>query len=287
MKIRRLLCGIGLLLLVGMFALMPAAALAEDTAPVQEKLELGAAYSKLEGISTTAFQFVVQIIYTGAEPRTFNLSVTGPQNWSINMTPDYPKDQKIRDIRIDPFSSLDSLIDINATPPIYTQVQPGEYKLTLEVAAGDLKQSIDLYAVVTASYGMQLVTPDNLLNTAASAGKDNYFTIGVSNTGSASLDNIAFSTDAPTGWSVTFTPDKITSLNAGSTQTVTVNIKPPAKAIAGDYGIMVTAEGKQQAQSLALRVTVETPTIWGFVGVGIIVLVFAGLAFVFIRFSRR
>lgn len=285
MKIRRVLCSIGLLLLVGLAALMPAAALADDTVP--ESLNISAAYSKLEGISTTSFQFVVQLLYVSTAPRTFNLSVTGPQNWSINMTPDYPKDQKIRDIRIDPASALDNLVDINATPPTYVQVPPGEYKLTLDVSGGNLKQSIDLYAVVTASYGMAVVTPNNLLNTKAAAGQDNFFTIGVQNTGSASLDNIAFSTDAPTGWSVTYTPDKITSLNAGSTQTVTVNIKPEAKAISGDYGITITAEGKQNTQSLALRVTVETPTIWGFVGVAIIVLVFAGLAFVFIRFSRR
>jgi uncharacterized membrane protein len=282
MKIRRILCSVCLLLVIGLMLISPTAALAAD-----EKLELSTSYSKLEGTSSTSFQFMVQLIYTAATPATFNLSVSGPQNWYVYITPDYPKDQKIRDIRIDPMSSLDNLIDINAAPYSSVSVPPGEYKITLEVSSGSIKETIDLYAVVTANYEMALTTPDGLLNTSATAGRDNFFTIQVQNPGTASIDNITFSSDQPTDWAVTFNPERIASLNAGSAQTVTVNIKPEAKAISGDYGITLTAEGKQASQSMALRVTVNTPTIWGFVGVGIIVLVFAGLAFVFIRFSRR
>jgi len=282
MKIGRILCSLCLLLVIGLMLLSPTAALAADG-----KLELNTSYSKLEGTSSTAFQFVVQLIYTATTPATFNLSISGPQNWYVYITPDYPKDQKIRDIRIDPASSLDNLIDINAAPYSSVSVPPGEYKITLEVSSGSIKETIDLYAVVTANYEMALVTPDGLLNTSATAGRDNFFTIQVQNPGTASIDNITFSSDQPTDWAVTFNPERIASLNAGSAQTVTVNIKPEAKAISGDYGITLTAGGKQASQTMALRVTVNTPTIWGFVGVGIIVLVFAGLAFVFIRFSRR
>jgi uncharacterized membrane protein len=284
MKIGRILCSVCLLLMLGLMLLSPTAALAADA---NGKLDLSTSYSKLEGISSTSFQFVVQLVYTATEPATFNLSVSGPQNWSIYITPNYPQDQKIRDIRIDPASALDNLININAAPYSSVSVPPGEYKLTLDVSSGSIKESIDLYAVVTANYSMALTTPDGLLNTSATAGRDNFFTIQVQNPGTASIDNIAFSSDQPTNWAVTFNPERIASLNAGSAQTVTVNIKPEAKAISGDYGITLTAEGKQASQAMQLRVTVDTPTIWGFVGVGIIVLVFAGLAFVFIRFSRR
>jgi uncharacterized membrane protein len=284
MKIGRIVRSVCLLLIIGLMLLFPTAALAADG---DEKLELSASYSKLEGTSGTSFQFVVEMIYTATEPATFDLSVSGPQNWYIYITPDYPQDQKIRDIRIDPTSPLDNLIDINAIPYSSVLVPPGEYKITLEVTSGSIKETIDLYAVITANYDLTLTTPDGLLNTSATAGKDNFFTLQVQNSGTASIDNIAFSSDQPNDWAVTFNPERIASLNAGSAQTVTVNIKPEAKAISGDYGITLTAEGKQAAEIMDLRVTVNTPTIWGFVGVGIIVLVFAGLAFVFIRFSRR
>jgi len=71
-------------------------------------------------------------------------------------------------------------------------------------------------------------------------------------------------------------------------QTVEVNIKPPPKTVAGDYMISLRASGKQiAAEKIDIRVTVETPTIWGWVGVAIILIVVIGLIVIFMRFSRR
>ena len=71
-------------------------------------------------------------------------------------------------------------------------------------------------------------------------------------------------------------------------QSIDVNIKPPPKAVAGDYMISLRASGKQtSAGEISIRVTVETPTIWGWVGVVIILIVVIGLVVIFMRFSRR
>jgi uncharacterized membrane protein len=280
MKLKRTIRGVCLLLVGGLLlAFSPTTVLAQE-----EKIEINPTYSKLEG---TSFEFPVTLKYTGDAPKTFNLSATGPQNWIVYITPDYPKDKMIRDIRLDPTSTVGEYIDVSAAPPTWLITAPGEYKITLEVSSGTLKETVQLTAVVTASYDMSLTTPDSLLNTKAAAGKDNFFVIGVNNMGSAPIDNITLSSDNPKGWTIEFTPANITALNAGSVQTVTVNIKPPPKTIAGDYSITLTAEGKQITKDIQIRVTVETPTVWGWVGIGIIILVCAGLAFVFMRFSRR
>ena len=122
----------------------------------------------------------------------------------------------------------------------------------------------------------------------AKPGEDNYFSIEVGNLGTAPIENIKFSTTKPEGWTIEFTPEKIEALDAFDSQTMEVNIKPPTETIAGDYNITLRASGKQAtANEINIRVTVETPTIWGWVGVGIIVLVIAGLIVVFMRFSRR
>jgi uncharacterized membrane protein len=77
-------------------------------------------------------------------------------------------------------------------------------------------------------------------------------------------------------------------MNAIDEQSVDVSIKPPPKTIAGDYMITLKTSGQQvTAQDVQIRVTVETPTIWGWVGVAIILVVVIGLIFVFMRFSRR
>jgi uncharacterized membrane protein len=217
--------------------------------------------------------------------------VSGPQDWITYITPTYPKDKRILDIRLEPTLPYQTpqitKINIAVSPPYWLLPEPGEYHITVTATSGEVSGSIDLTAVVTASYQMAVTTPDGRLNTTATAGRDNYFTIEVLNNGSAAIDDFTFSSSKPTDWTVEFSPEKIDSIAALDSQTVEVNIKPPAKTIAGDYQITITAKGKQAQDDLAIRVSVETPTIWGWVGVAIIVVVIAGLVYVFMRFSRR
>jgi len=267
------------LILVSLFLIFPQATRAQE-----EKFELTTPYTKLEG--TSSFEFEVTLNYKGAVARVFNLSATGPKDWTTYITPTYPKDKMIQDIRIDP-TDYNNKISVYTAPPLWFMPEPGEYKITVEASSGELKGTLNLTAIVTAKYDMSLTTPDGRLNTTATTGKDNYLTLTIANTGSAPIDNINFSSGKPSGWTIEFKPNKIDSLAAGGSQTIDVSIKPPAKTIAGDYEITLTASGKQTAKDVRIRVTVETPTVWGWVGVGIIVLVVAGLAFVFMRFSRR
>ncbi len=268
------------LLLASLILIFPQAVLAQE-----ETIELTTPYTKMAGTAGASFEFEVTLKYQGSQARDFNLSVTGPQDWTMYITPSYPKDQKIGDIWLEPGQTTSNRISVSTTAPSW--VEPGEYQLTVEATSGEVKGTLSLSAIITARYGMTLTTPDGLLSTKATAGKDNYFTLLVANMGSAPVENIAFSSDKPTGWTVDFIPEEIDSLLAGDYRTVDVNIKPGAKAIAGDYEVNITARGEQTTSEIKLRVTVETPTVWGWVGVAIIVLVIAGLAFVFIRFSRR
>jgi uncharacterized membrane protein len=268
------------LLLASLLLIFPQAALAQE-----ETIELTTSYTKMEGTSGASFDFEVALDYQGTEVRLFNLSVTGPQDWTVYITPSYPKDQRIGDIRLEPGQTSANKISVVAASPSW--VEPGEYQVTVEAASEDIKGTISLTPVITARYGMALTTPDGLLSTKATAGEDNYFTLLVANTGSAPIENITFSSDKPTDWTVDFTPEEIDSLPAGDYQSIDVNIKPGAKAIAGDYEVNLTAKAEQTTDEIKVRVTVETPTIWGWVGVAIIALVIVALAFVFIRFSRR
>ena len=80
---------------------------------------------------------------------------------------------------------------------------------------------------------------------------------------------------------------RIDSLIAGNVQTVEVNIKPPPKTIAGDYGTILKANSEQESDSLEYRVTVETSTAWGWIGVIIAIIVIATLFGTFIMLRRR
>jgi len=181
-------------------------------------------------------------------------------------------------------------IIVIAIPASWLIPELGEYPITVEVSSGEIKSSIELTAVVTsipASYSLYLTTSDGRLNTTAQAGKDNYFAIAVANSGTGDIDSISLSTNKPRGWAVELSPTNINSVTAGNFQTVEMNIKPPADAISGDYEIIVRASGTQASDRLEIRVTVKTSSLWGWVGLGIIVLVIVGLAVIFMRFSRR
>jgi len=210
---------------------------------------------------------------------------------TVYVTPTYPADKQILDIRLEPVQPYQTIpptkVLLHVSPPYWLLPEPGEYPITLSVTAGEVTGSIDLTAVVTSTYIMSLAPAEERYNTTATAGRDNYFTVEVQNNGSAAIDDITFSSNKPKGWTIEFSPDKIDTLAALNSQTVEVNVKPPAKTIAGDYQISLTAKGKQISDDVDIRVSVETPTIWGWVGVAIIVVVIAGLIYVFMRFSRR
>jgi uncharacterized membrane protein len=73
----------------------------------------------------------------------------------------------------------------------------------------------------------------------------------------------------------------------GESVTVTARIRPQSDAVAGDYGLTVTAASEGLRQEVDLRFQIETSTWWGFVAVAIIVVALIALALVFRRFGRR
>jgi uncharacterized membrane protein len=288
MKKRLIAFGILMVCLMTLLPLSPVLAQGDAT------LELTTPYYKLEIVSGASVEFTITLEYTGTEARVFDLVATGPTDWTTSITPSYPRDRQILDIRMEPpeegESSTVQKIIVTATPASWLTPEVGEYPITLEASSGDIKSSIELTAIVTsvpATYTLYLTSPDGVLSTTAQAGKDNYFTLAVANSGTGVIDNISLSTNKPKGWTVELSQTNINSVAAGDYQTVEMNIKPPADAISGDYELIVRASGTQASDSLEIRVTVKTSSLWGWVGIGIIVLVIAGLAVIFMRFSRR
>jgi uncharacterized membrane protein len=55
----------------------------------------------------------------------------------------------------------------------------------------------------------------------------------------------------------------------------------------GDYSVAVGVEGEKASKNLEFRVTVKASTVWGWVGIAIIVLVVLGLVVLFVRMGRR
>ena len=261
--------------------------------PGTEKITLTCQYPVLSSYAGTYFSYKIDLLYTGGtEPRVFDLQAKVPAGFIYSITPGYGEGAEIAAIRLDPQKAYADTINVTVRPYAWRVPEPGEYSIIVEVSSDELNASIELKAIVTAKYDLEVEPSGGLLNTKATAGKDNYFTVSIINTGSADLEKINFSsriTGGPPGWSITFTPETIESLPAGDTRDIQVDIKPAEKTIAGDYMLTISAEpeSKNAFGSVNIRTTVLTPTIWAWIGVGIVVLVIAGLAFMFMRLGRR
>jgi uncharacterized membrane protein len=266
----------------------PATAPAEEPPAPPDTITASTEFPSIEAIATGSFQFTVDLEYKGSQDRIFDLSVTAPPGWDAYITPQYDS-TRISSIDITAsYTSVTKTVKVSATPPAWPLPDPGDYKITLQASNEDVVGVIDLYAKIIAKYVLTAAPANQVYNTKAVAGHDNIYSIVVTNTGSAAIDTITFSSDKPDGWEITYNPDKIDNLDIVAPKTVDVDIKPPPKTVAGDYMITLQVSGKQaSADKMDVRVTVETPSIWGWVGVGIIVVVVIGLAVIFMRFGRR
>lgn len=306
MKILRLICFLILPVMMLPALFLPGVALAQDegisgtdnftptSPPVEEPqlppdtITLSTEYPKLEAIATGSFEFNVKLEYMGQIDRIFDLNVTVPAGWDAYMTPQYDT-VRISSITLEQsFTTTTKNVKVAVSPPTASLAEPGEYKINLEASSDNIVGEIDLIAKITARYELRSAPASQRYDTKAKAGQNNTYSILVGNAGTASIDNITFSSDKPEGWEITFKPDKIDQLNILDAKTIDVNIKPPPKTVAGDYMITLSVSGKQaSATGMNIRVTVVTPTIWGWVGVGIIAVVVVGLVLIFMRFGRR
>ena len=257
-----------------------------------EKIVLECQYPVLSSYAGTYFNYEIKLKYTGEEPRLFELQADVPEGFNYSIAPSYGEGTEIAAIRLNPASSYPETIKITVRPYVWRVPEPGEYPIVVKASSEEINGNIELKAIVTAKYDVELTTPTRRLNTEATAGKDNSFSIVITNTGSAELEKLSFispAKDRPSGWNIEFDPAKIDSLPAGGQQEIKVNLLPPSKTISGDYivPIEVEPESGYAWDKLEIRVTVLTPTIWGWVGVGIVVLVVIGLVVMFMRLGRR
>ncbi len=262
------------------------------TPQAQESIEMRAVHPRVEAIAGQEFVFEVEFKFAGEildESRSFNLNPRGPQGWEVYLTPQFEKEKRISAIDLKPGGMVyGDKTRLVAKAPFWPLPEPGEYTITLEAISGELSNTLELTAVITARYQLVLAPSGERYDTKATAGRDNHFSLEVGNLSTAAIDKIDFSSDNPEGWNIDFVPDRVDSLEPLSTKTVDVIIQPPPDTIAGDYMISLRASGVQAtAQKMDVRVTVETPTVWGWTGVVIIILVISGLVTVFMRFSRR
>ena len=250
-------------------------------------LELTCQFPTIEGLSDDTFEFDVFIVPMAKEfAGRWDFNVITPPGWEASVWQIHRK-QQVASMDFWGRRGYSDTVTVKASSLPGERLEPGEYVITLEMESGDLKTSIDLTAVVTDRYEFNIDTATERLNTEVKGGREKHVSILLENTGTAAGKDIAFSSDKPEGWSITFNPEKIDTLEPELKQEVDVVIKPPKRTMARDYIVTLKAESKNASDSMQLRVTVLAPRVWGWAGIGIAVSVIAGLGVLFSRLSMR
>ncbi len=250
-------------------------------AEASDAFTLTSQFDKLQGTTTDTFDFSLSLANNTGTKATFGLTAAGPQGWTVTASP--ASQNKASAVDVDPGSSAD--VSVSAKPP--ANVAAGTYPITVTATGQGATLTSKLSVEVTGSGTVSLATADQVLNANGSAGATTDVHLTVSNTGSAPLTAVSLSSTPPSGWTVTFEPKTIDTIDPGKSVPVVAHIQPAGDAITGDYQVTLTAADQGSTDTAEIRYTVETSTWWGLVGVIVIAVAVVALLWLFRRYGRR
>lgn len=251
------------------------------------ELDLGAStmttdYEEQEGTSGTSFSFSSTINNNSTEDQSYAMSAEAPDGWNVTYT---ASDGSTSVSAIDVEGASSTNFTIKVAPA--AGAEAGDYTIPIKATSASETLNLELKVTITGSYDLALTTQNETLSFDAKANKKTSVVLTLKNDGNIALTDINLSASAPTDWTVEFSESTIDSLDAGASKEVTAYVTPAQSAISGDYVVSMTAKAKESSVSSSFRVTVETQTVWGIVGIIIIAAIFACLYEVFKKFGRH
>jgi uncharacterized membrane protein len=245
-------------------------------------LKLTSQYPVLSGATGQTYKFTVDLKNETNKPLTASLSGQVPPGWAVQFKPQYG-DTQISSIALKENGTESLSVEIFSP----NQAKPADYPITVRARSGGFEAATELKITLKGTYDLKLGTASGTLNTSVTAGKKTPIDFLVGNGGTAPVKNLSFITKKPDKWTVDFKPDKIDALNPGEVREIKMEILAPQRTIAGDYLLTLNAESPDTNKSVEFRVMVSTPTLWGWIGAGIVAAVILGLGAVFVRLGRK
>lgn len=244
------------------------------------KTELSAEQPNMQGHTDSTFTYNLTLANRTAGKQQYALSAEPPAGWDARFS---SGGNNVTAVDVEPNAT--SSITLTLTPSEKAAAQT--YKIPVHASNSSTSADVTMEAVITGTYGIDLSTSSQVLSTNLTAGGKRTLELAVKNTGTAELTNVSLTNTAPTDWEVTFEPKTIASIKAGETVPVTATIKSSSKSLSGDYVVGLTAQAAEKSADTALRVTVKTSVLWGWIGVLIILVVLAGVYWLFRKYGRR
>jgi uncharacterized membrane protein len=250
-----------------------------------EGVHIVTSYPVLTGPTDAKFEFSVEVENKSDKEGIFNVGAKTPERWGVNFKPAY-EDKHISSLRLKAGQSQTMAVEVTPNP----SAKPGEYPVVVKISSPEAEGEATLTVVLTGTFKLDAGTTNGLLSLPAVRGEGSLVSFYVKNSGSAPLTNVRFISFQPENWKVTFTPDSIEALAPQELKQVEVSITPAGQALVGDYSVGLRVESgspPKADKTIEMRVSVTASAAWGWIGIGLIVLVLAGLVFLFARLGRR
>jgi uncharacterized membrane protein len=246
------------------------------------KLSVKAQLPSLRGSPKSNFEYTLSIKNDSGRDVTASFAAQAPENFETSFTEAYGT-QELSSIPVPAGQSKD--IKLKVRPP--STIDAGHFPVGVTVKAEDATAKTDLALDVVGEPQLQVAGRDGLLSARAVASQQTSIPVVVTNSGSAPAENVTLSASSPSGWKVTFEPATIDRLVPGKDAEVQALVTPSDKSLAGDYMVSVRANSRGESASSQFRITVNTSTVWGMVGAGVIGVALLLMLGAVTRFGRR
>ena len=244
------------------------------------KTEFTTDQANMEGQASATFNYNANLRNRTAEEQLYALTSNAPRGWTVSFR---ANGKQVTSVEVAPNATTN--VSIEVKPP--ASIESGKFKIPVRAFTASTSAELDFEAVVTGSYTLEFTTFTGLLSSNITAGDTKKIELQVINKGSSELKSIEFVSGKPVDWEVTFVPDKIETLIAGSSTTVTAIVKASRKAIPGDYMVKMTARTPEVSSTADFRMAVKTSMLWGWLGILVIVAVLGGVYYLFRKYGRR
>ena len=246
------------------------------------QIDLESRFPFLRGPTGAVYEFSITLRNRGSDPVTLDLSAEVPQGWDAAFKPSF-EEKFLTSVSLEGNRSQN--LGVRVTP--LRTAPPGEYPVRVIAREGGREVFADFGVVLTGTSQIRLGTPTDRLNAKAPAGKVTPISLVVLNTGTGTLRAVDFIAQTPQGWVVKFEPDRIDQMEPEQIQPLVARVTPPGDAIPGDYAISIVANSVESSDSLDLRLSVTQSTVWGWVGLAIVIVVILSLVGLFLKLGRR
>jgi uncharacterized membrane protein len=246
------------------------------------KLTVTSKLPSLRGSPKSNFEYALTIKNDSGRNLTTSFMADAPNNFETSFTEAYGT-QELSSIPIEAGQSKD--IKLKVRPP--STIDAGHFPVTVTVQAEDASAKTDLALDVVGQPRLQIAGRDGLLSARAVAAHQSSVPIVVTNSGTATAENVTLNASGPTGWKISFEPKTIERLVPGKDAEVQALITPGEKSLAGDYMVSVNANSRGESASSQFRITVATSTVWGMAGAGVIGVALLLMLGAVVRFGRR